>query len=152
MSSHCNSSNNDTELETKTINLLKAKGLSITVARKLVLGLLIKELRPLSVEEIIKKLPKNACDQATIYRCVNQFVESQLVTNIYLEKDMVHFEFNDPNHHHHHIICKICKNIDSFHECIMDKIESNLLKKGYKDIQHRLEFFAICKNCQKGNL
>ena len=67
----------------------------------------------------------------------------------YLEKEMVHFEFNDPDHHHHHIICTICKKIDSFHDCLLDKIETALSKKGYKNIQHRLEFFGVCGNCQK---
>lgn len=153
MSSNSNSSKRDLDLELKTnlkcIDLLKQKGLSITAPRKLILNLLLKEHGPFSAEEIYKKLPKNSCDQATVYRCMNQFVESELVTTAHLEKEMVHFEFNDPGHHHHHIICKICKKIDSIHDCIMDKIESNLLKKGYVDIQHRLELFAVCENCQK---
>lgn len=136
-------------IEEKCIELLRAKGLSITAPRKLVLSLLMKEHGPFSADEILKKLPKNSCDQATIYRCLNQFVESQLVTTAYLEKEMAHFEFNDPNHHHHHIICKICKKIDSFHDCIMDKIEANLKNRGYVEIQHRLELFATCENCQK---
>ncbi|MDO9182955.1 MAG: transcriptional repressor [Bacteriovorax sp.] len=137
------------EENAKIVGLLKEKGLSVTLPRKLILALLIKEHGPFSAEDIFKKLPKNACDQATIYRCLNQFIETQLVTSAYLEKDMAHFEFNDPHHHHHHIICKICKKIDSFHDCILDKIESTLVKKGYKDIQHRLEFFGVCGSCQK---
>lgn len=136
-------------IEAKCIDLLKEKGLSITAPRKLVLSLLMKEHGPFSADDILKKLPKNACDQATIYRCLNQFVETRLVTTVYLEKDMAHFEFNDPGHHHHHIICKICKKIDSFHDCIIDKIEANLISRGYVDIQHRLELFATCENCQK---
>ena len=100
--------------------------------------------------EGLQKLPKNSCDQATIYRCLNQFVEVQLVNTSFLEKDMAHFEYNDPHHHHHHIICKICKKIESFHECLMEKIELGLQKKGYKDIQHRLEIFAVCESCAKG--
>lgn len=132
-----------------SIELLKDKGLSITAPRKMILGLLLKDHGPFSAEEIFKKLPKNSCDQATVYRCLNQFVETQLVCTTYLEKDIVHFELNDPKHHHHHIICKICKKIDSLNECILDKIEMALIKKGYKDIQHRLEFFGICESCQK---
>lgn len=153
MSSNSNSSKRDLDLElkisSKCIVLLKQKGLSITAPRKLILSLLLKEHGPFSAEDIYKKLPKNSCDQATVYRCMNQFVESQLVTTAHLEKEMVHFEFNDPSHHHHHIICKICKKIDSIHDCIMDRIESSLLKKGYVDIQHRLELFAVCETCQK---
>ena len=132
------------------IKLLKDKGLSVTDQRKRILGLLIREHGPFSAEEILKKLPKNTCDQATIYRCLNQFVEAQLVNTSFLEKDMAHFEFNDLEHHHHHIICKICKKIETFHECLMDKIEHELKNRGYKDIQHRLEIFAVCDSCAKG--
>lgn len=135
------------EKEAALTALLKEKGLSITAPRKLILGLLMKEHGPFSAEEILKKLPKNSCDQATVYRCLNQFLEVQLVSSSYLEKDMVHFEYNDPHHHHHHIICKICKKIESMHECLIEKIELSLQKKGYKDIQHRLEFFAVCETC-----
>jgi Fur family ferric uptake transcriptional regulator len=148
MSSH--SHKKETDLETKITQLLKEKGLSVTAPRKMVLSLLLKEHGPFSAEEIYKKLPKNSCDQATVYRCLNQFVETQLVTTSYFEKEMVHFEYNDPHHHHHHIVCRICKKIESFHDCLLDKIESSLLKKGYKDIQHRLEFFGVCETCQKG--
>lgn len=149
MTSHSHAPKKDSDIESKCVELLKAKGLSVTAPRKLILSLLLREHGPFSAEDIFHKLPKSSCDQATIYRCINQFVEHQLVTTAYLEKEMAHFEFNDPNHHHHHVICKICKKIDSFHECIMDKIESSLLKKGYKDIQHRLELFAVCESCQK---
>ena len=140
---------NDHYSEADIIELLKDKGLSITSPRKLILGLLLKEHGPFSAEEIFKKLPKNSCDQATIYRCLNQFVDAQLVNTANLEKEMAHFEFNDPRHHHHHIICKICKKIDIFHDCIMSKIETSLVKKGYIDIQHRLEFSGVCGSCKK---
>ena len=140
----------ESEKNVLCIRLLKDKGLSVTEQRKGILGLLLKEHGPFTAEEILKKIPKNSCDLATIYRCLKQFVEVQLVNTSFLEKDMAHFEFNDPLHHHHHIICKICKKIDSFHECLMDKIELSLQKKGYKDIQHRLEIFAICEICAKG--
>lgn len=139
----------DLDLDLKCTDLLKKKGLSITAPRKMILSFLLKEHGPFSAEEIFQRIPKNTCDQATVYRCINQFVESQLVSIAHLEKEMIHFEYNDPDHHHHHVICKICKKIDSFQECIMDKIENSLLKKGYKDIQHRLELFAVCENCQK---
>lgn len=139
------------EKEAFVIGLLKEKGLSITAPRKLILSLLTREHGPFSAEEILKKLPKNSCDQATVYRCLNQFVEAQLVNTSFLEKDMAHFEYNDPHHHHHHIICRICKKIESFHDCLMEKIEVNLQKKGYREIQHRLEIFAVCGSCTKDN-
>lgn len=138
------------ERDAACIKLLKDNALSITSPRKNILGLLLKYHGPFSVEDIQKKLQKNSCDQATIYRCLNQFVDLQLVNKTFLEKEMAYFEFNDPNHHHHHIMCKICKKIDSIHECLMEKIEIGLKKKGYKEIQHRLEIFAVCETCSKG--
>lgn len=136
-------------MDEKTSLLLKKKGLSVTAPRKLILSLLLKEHGPFSAEEIHHRLPKHSCDQATVYRCLNQFVEVDLVSTSHLERDLVHFEFNDPSHHHHHIVCRICKKIESFHDCLLDKIEQSLTKKGYKDIQHRLEFFGICEKCQQ---
>ena len=148
MSSTSPGHNQIADYDSVVIELLKSRGLSVTTPRKIVLGILRKEHGPFSVDDILKKLPKISCDQATVYRCLNQFVEHKLVNTTYLEKDMTHFEYNDPEHHHHHIICKICKKIDSLHECVIDKIESSLIKTGYKDIQHRLEFFGICESCQ----
>lgn len=136
-------------IDQQCIKLLKDKKLSITAPRKLILSLLIREHGPFSAEEIFKKLPNQSCDQATIYRCLNQFVESQLVSMTYLNKDYAFFEYNDPNHHHHHVVCKVCHKIDSVHECIIDSIEKNLKLKGFSDITHRLEIFAVCKDCTK---
>ena len=138
------------ERDATCTKLLKEKGLSVTSPRKMILGLLMKEHGPFTAEEILHKLPKNSCDQATVYRCLNQFVDVQLVNTSFLEKDLAHFEYNDPGHHHHHIICKICKKIESMHDCLLEKIELSLQKKGYKEIQHRLEFFAVCESCFKG--
>lgn len=136
-------------LDEKTSYLLKAKGLSVTAPRKMILSLLIKEHGPFSAEEIYKLLPDNSCDQATVYRCLNQFVETDLVNTSYLERDLVRFEYNDPAHHHHHIVCKSCKKTEIFLDCNLHKIESSFFaNKGYKAIQHRLEFFGICKECQ----
>lgn len=140
-----------TDLEDRIVALLKENKLSITDPRKLILGLLLKEHGPFTADEIFQKLPSHSCDHATIYRCLKQFEEHKIVNVTYLEKEMAHFEFNDPHHHHHHIICKVCKKIESIPDCMLEKIESALSKKGYVDIQHRLEFFGICENCQKAN-
>jgi Fe2+ or Zn2+ uptake regulation protein len=148
MSEYLFSPKKNSEIDTLCTTLLKEKGLSITAPRKLILSLLLREHGPFSAETILKKLPPHSCDQATIYRCLNQFAETELVTTTFIERDLAHFEYNDPLAHHHHVICKICKKIDSFKECLMDKIEKGLVKKGYADIQHRLEIFAVCKDCQ----
>ena len=49
----------ETENDAVLAGLLKSKGLSVTVPRKLILNLLMKEHGPFSAEEILNKLPKN---------------------------------------------------------------------------------------------
>ena len=139
--------NNVNHLNKQVLDILKKSSLSITTPRKMILALLINEHGPFTAEEIFQKLPTNSCDQATVYRCLNQFMELQIVSNSFLFKDIVHYEFNDPHHHHHHVICKTCKKIESLNDCFIEKIESSLEKRGYKQIQHRLEFFAVCSKC-----
>lgn len=54
------------------------------------------------------------------------------------------------NHHHHHVICTSCRKItclsDSY--CSINKYEKGLINLGFKNIEHRLEFFALCRSCQ----
>jgi Fur family ferric uptake transcriptional regulator len=135
--------------EEMIIEILRKHALSITKPRKLILQLLLNEHGPFTVEEIAKELPKNACDLATIYRSLNQFIEAGLVNTTHLDKDLVHYEYSDPEHHHHHIICRICKKIESLEDCFLEKLESLVSKKGYQNIDHKLEFFGICPTCQK---
>lgn len=146
---HHNHHQSDEKIDQLCNELLKKNKLSVTAPRKMILTLLIKEHGPFSVEDILHKLPENTCDQATVYRCLNQFVESNLVSSTNFNKDFALFEFNDPHHHHHHIVCKVCHKVESFDECLIDPIVEKLTSEGYKDISHKFEIFAVCRNCQK---
>lgn len=132
--------------EISVVELLKSHKLSVTVPRKAILELMINEDGPFSAEDILFRLD-NLCDLATIYRCLKQFEESEIIIPVYLKKESVQYEYNNKHHHHHHIICKSCNKIEIFEDCFIEKIESQIKKKGYKQITHRLEFFAICEKC-----
>lgn len=131
--------------EIKTI--LKNNSLSFTTPRLLILRLLGEEHGPFTADEIFKKLPNGSLDKASVYRSLTQFVEKELVSEIYLEKDVVHYELNDPSHHHHHIICRICHRVEIIHDCAIERIELKLLKEGYTNIKHRLEVIGTCLQC-----
>lgn len=146
---NCKNTHHHQNIEDKITLLLKDNKLSNTLPRRHILNLLLSEHGPFSVEEIIQKLPENTCDQATVYRCLKQFVDQNIVTLSYFDKDHAVFEFNDPDHHHHHIICRKCNKIESFHNCNLSSVEELLLAKGYTNISHRLEIFAICTLCKE---
>lgn len=129
-------------------DLIKSSGLSFTKQRKAILEILVKEHGPFSADDICQLLPEGLCDQATVFRTLKQFKEKDLVRALTFDEGFMRYEFNDPHHHHHHIICKSCNSVEVINECILDEFQNKLAKKGFKEIQHSLEFYAICPDCQ----
>jgi len=128
--------------------ILKNAGLKVTKNRLAVLNLLISAGKPLSVEDIFKKL-KNA-DQVTIYRILNQFVISGIVYQTDFRSGKAYFEFQD--HHHHHIVCKNCGDLEEVEVCLPEKFIAMVQKsssKFKKVSDHALEFFGTCGKCDK---
>ncbi len=129
-------------------DILKEKSLKVTKNRIRILDFLISESKPMSIEDIFKKL-KNM-DQVTIYRTINQFVQKGLVYQTDFRSGKAYFEFQ--NHHHHHIVCTNCGDLEEIELCVPDsylkKVKSQ--SKSFKNIQeHALEFFGVCFKCDK---
>ncbi len=143
----CNQIKNSTLGEDSLKNILKEKSLAVTRPRLSILKTILKCSVPQSVEEIYNGLGKTPCDMATVYRVLHQFEEVGIVNLIHLEKDLVHYEYNNPLHHHHHVICNNCKKIELIEDCYLDQLELFLTKKGYKNLAHKLQFSGLCKSC-----
>ena len=132
----------------KMQDILKDAGMKVTKNRLAVLDLLITSGKPLSVEDIFKKLKK--ADQVTIYRILNQFVLKGIVYQTDFRSGKAYFEFQD--HHHHHIVCKGCGDLEEVDICLPDnfikKVQGNSSK--FKKVSdHALEFFGVCLSCDK---
>lgn len=143
----CNQIKNHALNDETLILVLKENKLAVTKPRVMILKILMNSQMPLTVEDIIEKMGKNSCDTATVYRVLGQFTENDIATANNLEKDLVHYEYNNPLHHHHHIICNNCKKIEKIEGCHLDQVELGLSKIGYTNIGHKLQFFGTCKNC-----
>lgn len=133
--------------------VLQRNAQRITLPRLEVLRILKSNHNPLTMSEIHDKVnllhPKKKIDLATIYRTVNLFVELKIVSEVNFRDEFKRYELVFDRHHHHHIVCKKCKKIENVELCLMNEIEKMLVKKGYKDISHSLEFFGVCKECSK---
>ena len=132
----------------KAEKLIKKNNLSLTEPRKNILGFLLKNHGPFSVEEIHNGLGNKTCDLATVYRCMVQFESSSLVERRYLGDETLRYEYKDMNHHHHHIICRLCKSVAKVAHCHVSEVEKIIRDKGYSDITHSLEFFGVCSKCK----
>ena len=103
---------------------------------------------PLSAEEIYAKLPDNSCDRATLFRTLKQFTESNLIEMLNFSEGFHRYGMHCEEHHHHHIICTECKEIEPVPFCVPKEFELSLKRRGYANIQHKMEFFGLCSNCQ----
>jgi Fur family ferric uptake transcriptional regulator len=143
----CNQAKKFSLPEERYRSILKDFSLAVTQPRIKILKLLMAQTIPLTVDDIYSLMGKDACDMATIYRVLAQFNKVNLVSTIRLTKDLIHYEYKNPLHHHHHILCNLCKKVEVIEECFTVEIERALSLKGYKNLDHKLEFFGTCKNC-----
>jgi Fur family ferric uptake transcriptional regulator len=144
-------------LRRQSRNLLRSTNASITIPRLILLELLLKESRPLTIDQVLK-LTRGKLAQSTLYRLINDLKDFGLVsvfTN--LEKTMV-VELTDyVALHHHHIFCRKCGSITDIE--LNPELELNLeaeVKKIESEYQllidsHSLELFATCYSCRNSN-
>ena len=117
-------------------NLIEQNNLKLTVARRELLEILIKEIKPISFEDIKHKI---SMDKATFYRNIAKFESNHIVNSFESNDKKRYYELQSSPHAH--FICNMCNEI----ECLK-QIEENTLK-GYKVID--VIYKGICKNCFK---
>lgn len=130
---------------------LREASLKATPARLSVLNLLEKSKRPIDVVSIIGYLRQKGikADPATVFRIVNLFTQRGLARQIHFNEGKFRYEpFSKEDHHH--LICNICGSIEDISDCSIDILEKEILrKKKFLVKNHSLEFFGICKQCQR---
>lgn len=129
-------------------DILHQKGLKSTPLREKLILVLKKHHGPMSVEEIGKKMKGIAYDQASLFRTLKKLSASGVLSQINLGEGFTRYEYACLTHdHHHHVMCTVCKKIMVLPFCIPPKFETWLKKKGFSEIQHRLDFQATCPDC-----
>lgn len=131
--------------------LLQEHGYRLTPGRIALLLFLRSSKKPLSVSDIQKEMNYRA-DKVTLYRALEDFAKSKIVEKINLQDATTYYEFLHKDHHHHHIICERCGEIEDIEHCNQTNFQKETLKrsKSFNTINsHSLEFFGICKVCDK---
>lgn len=141
----------------KSEDLLNSKNISITTPRLILLSLLIKEKRPLTVDQILT-LSKGKIAQSTLYRVVSDLKDFGLITEFTTPDNTIVVEISfiakgDTNHHHH-IFCKDCGEITDI--ALSNELEEHLkeeiiqIQKSLKVLiaDHTLELYGLCEKCK----
>ncbi len=125
--------------------------LRATPARIAVMKLLETTNTPVDVSMIIEYLEEKniKTDPATAFRIVNMFMEKGLVKQISFNEGKFRYELSSKADHHH-LICENCGQIQDISDCAIPELEGDIKKKkGFLVKRHSLEFFGLCKNCQR---
>ena len=122
-------------------------GLKATSQRLKILDIFSLATKPLTAEELSKKISKSDFDLVTIYRTITTFEKTGIIRRVDTREKAVRYEIE--NNHHHHLICVKCNDIeDMVLEKDLDRQEKIIAQtKKFKVLNHSLEFFGICRGC-----
>lgn len=123
-----------------------------TPIRIAILKIFSKIKNPLTTQELLNALKEKGlkANKTTIYRQLESLRTNYLINEVRFNDRNIRYELNKKNNHHHHLVCVKCKKVKDvilpedlhYQEKIIWK------KNNFKVLQHYLEFFGLCKNCQ----
>lgn len=130
---------------------LKKADLKITSARLGVLEAIESASSPIDAATIITYLKRHKikADKVTVFRILNALSEKGLTKPVQLNEGKLRFEHASLEDHHH-FICENCGSIKDISDCNIETLEKTIIKKkGLLIKRHSLEFFGLCKSCQR---
>ena len=124
-----------------------------TKIRQLILTVLSESNYPLSSLELHNLVlsQKLICDRSTIYRQLEKLSKEGLIFELDLMDGKKRYEIKKQSHHHH-LVCNLCKKAIciTLPENRLDQlIILPIMENGFTVTSHILEFFGICKECNK---
>jgi Fe2+ or Zn2+ uptake regulation protein len=133
------------------ISTLKQKKFKITKVRSGIVTLFTKAKSPLSAKDLLDYFHNIGIkiNKTTVYRELTFLLSENIIKEIEFGEGQKRYEIEDFKHHHH-LICLKCRKVEDIElKTDLEKEESRFLKeKGFKVINHSLEFFGYCTKCQ----
>ncbi len=137
----------DKTVET-TLGAIRHAGMRVTRPRREIIATLARLYVPATPREIHDALD-GACDPVTVYRCLTEFEHLGLVHRHEFGDGSTRYQLVDPDGgHFHYIVCRRCQHAERIHACPPPELEAAVAGRGYSQITHTLEFFAICPDCR----
>jgi Fur family transcriptional regulator, ferric uptake regulator len=130
---------------------LRRESCKLTGPRRAILRVLGGQLRPLSSQEVFRRLPKGEGDLATVYRSIQLLERLGMVKRFHFGDGVARFALLDESRHghQHHLVCTRCSSMVEIGDCIVRELEERIAARSkFKAVTHRLEFFGVCPACQ----
>ena len=130
---------------------LRERQCRITPQRVEILKQLASSTTHPTVETIFEKVKVNfpTTSRATVYKTVALLKELNEILELGFPDGGNRYDGNKP-YPHPHLVCTQCKKIvDPDLQSLTDMTRELTKETGFKIINHRLDFFGICPDCQK---
>lgn len=139
-------------MKTNPLKQLKESGERITPIRTALLDILSKIHEPRSPQELLAALAKRGfkANKTTVYRQLEVLRYYNIIQEVNFADRTKRYELVSEAGHHHHLVCLDCGRVeDVTFPTDLEKQEQEIWRKNkFKVLQHSLEFFGLCKNCQ----
>lgn len=140
-------------VQSHLIENLRDRGERITDVRRAILNILSNQHDPVSAKELMQKLKQKnmPVNKTTVYRQLSLLEFHEMVRPIRFADRTVRYEIATEDNHHHHLVCIHCHKTEdiSFPEDVERQAKIIRQKTRFKVLQHSLEFYGICRDCQK---
>ncbi|MBW1772427.1 MAG: transcriptional repressor [Deltaproteobacteria bacterium] len=133
------------------IKKLKERNFRLTPQRLAVLKVLASSQGHPSVERIYEQVKPDfpTTSLATVYKTVTLLKELGEVLELGFGDGSNRYDGNKP-YPHPHLVCIECKKIiDPPVDALYEMADEMARQTGYRIVNHRLDFFGICPQCQK---
>lgn len=132
------------------LSKLKDKHFRLTPQRLAIVRILATSQEHLSIEEIYKRVKVNfpVTSLATIYKSINVLKNVGELMELGFLDDCNRYDGIRP-FPHPHLICTQCRKILDPDIPTLSELSKELEEKtGFQIVNHRLDFFGICPECQ----
>jgi len=131
---------------------MAGQGLRSTSQRDKILNVFVEAGRHLSAEELhaLVKRSHPGIGYATVYRTLKLLAEAGVAQERRFEDGYTRYEHTSSDAHHDHLICTKCGAIIEFENKRIEELQRDVArKKRFKVLNHKLELYGLCSNCQK---
>lgn len=128
-------------------NTLRAKGLKYTKVRCGVFEVLVKYEKPMTPQEIRKRVPGIA--ESSVYRALESLMKAGIVHMVPRGFKSL-YELSDAFlGHHHHVVCERCGKVVAIENDKIEVLISDITKgAGMKPTRHFVELYGVCCRCE----
>lgn len=133
------------------ISQLKNKGYKVTEPRKVILGVLLKNISSMKTADEIFNLVKeenSKINRSTVYRNIDTLSELDLLYKTIASNGTALVKLRCCSQHHHHLICDKCGTIVVYDNCDTKNYKAFADAKGFELTGHILELHGICSKCR----